>query len=401
MRVIYCDPSLYSNLGHYATYCRLLVQAFRQKGHDSIILSSYNIEDSIQNELGAYKVFSVSPYALTSNDTLCGWIKSYYDIASIICNDLLSVDNINIDDLVFFDAATPAALWGIILWMKNRANYCPKVVVSLIEQTGMLATPNEKSEWEIRPGNHYPSLYRLSGLNLPGSLKQNISFITVDRTFSEIYSFLVQTNVNYVPHPYNAICQRSEEFKNELTIGFIGAQRPNKGFHLVPEIVGKLLSQFSNINILVQDGRHELKETLDKLQQMSINHHRLRLVLNIQSTIDWKNLLSQCDILVAPYDIAHYATACSGISCEALANGIPLVAPEATTLTKLMHEFGFPGESFSSSTPDKIVEAIGRAILRYETLSALANNARKMWAQKNGALNTVVSILNTLNKNVQ
>lgn len=396
MRVLYCDPGLITHVGHWATHCKILTSAFQRLGHRCYVLANASVTPQLAQRYHALPLFSCSPYAQTSRDEFCGWLRSFFDVAEIVSRDMARINDVRTDDFIFFDAATPAMLHGLTTWMARSGPYGPKVAVSLIEQTGMIGTHAEGGTKTLKAINYNPTLYRYAASAMPAPVKERISFVTVDKTFAEIYSFMLNEPVRYVPHPYESVVAKksTSSRSSEVTIGFIGAQRPNKRFQDVPEIVRGLLTQTQGTRFIVQDGRHEMVGVLEELRVMAVGEPRLELVFDPVTDDAWADVLSRIDILVAPYDVRYYATACSGISCEAIANGIPLVAPAGTTLARLLGEFGSPGLIYTSAGGvHEVVEAVVQCLDQLDLLRTRCVDSQRRWSEVNGAINLVRSII--------
>ena len=107
----------------------------------------------------------------------------------------------------------------------------------------------------------------------------------------------------------------------ELTIGFVGAFRPEKSpewalRRVAAAIAGGQLP--SNVSLLLgMDDDHVLAQW----------SHVARTV-NTNSYADFLSTLSMCDILVLPYDEQVYQYRCSGVFSEAVAMGCLIVAPD-------------------------------------------------------------------------
>jgi hypothetical protein len=74
MRFVYCDAALQNDVGHYAAHCRFMSRALRSLGVAVTVLGHQAMSPVLAKELTAQPVFSISPYARTSDDPLCGWL---------------------------------------------------------------------------------------------------------------------------------------------------------------------------------------------------------------------------------------------------------------------------------------------------------------------------------------
>jgi glycosyltransferase involved in cell wall biosynthesis len=162
------------------------------------------------------------------------------------------------------------------------------------------------------------------------------------------------------------ICPRS----GLQRIGFFGhQQRGEKGHGLLSVIIPKLLDQ--GYQVLLHDssamplsGKHERLEVLGYEEDLGIQMRR-------------------CDLIVVPYQAESYRQRGSGIVWEAIANGIPLVAPERTAPGHLIGALGC-GCLFGEASVDAILGAIRQAHAVYTTLAIQATTANRRWAEAQG-----------------
>src|SRR5581483_3197505 len=80
-----------------------------------------------------------------------------------------------------------------------------------------------------------------------------------------------------------------------------------------------------------------------------------------------------------------FATRFSALTCEAIANAIPLVVPARTSLGTLVNEFGGPGTLFERFDAASIVEAVNRALDDFDRYAELAQAAARQWEWTQGS----------------
>lgn len=394
MRVIYCDPALRDFAGHFGSHCAALTKGFVAAGAEVVVLGASSATAAVKDRLGALPAFTASPFRCTSSDPLCGWIKSFLDVASTLCSDLRGVNGITNRDLIYFDAATPAAIHGLCLWLESLGSEAPRCVVNLIEQSGMLPHELADGRVELRPANRNPVLYRLASVMMREDVRPLLRFVSIEPQYATIYSQLLERPVAVLPHPFTATRRERPGVRpGEPTIGFLGAQRSIKGFGLVPGIVRHVLRSLPDARIVIHDSRGKMRDTVAELQQIERQEPRLRLILGTLSPEDYASLLDQCDMLVAPYSRPHYAVASSGIAHECLANAIPLVATSGTTLARDLIAHDLESLVVADDTPDGFGAAVHDAIATWPLIVEKMRMASRRWGDANGPLRAARAIL--------
>lgn len=162
-------------------------------------------------------------------------------------------------------------------------------------------------------------------------------------------------------------------------IGFFGhQQRHEKGYNLISPIVAKLLEH--GYQVVLQDSGASLPPS---------SHERLEI---IGPVADLGEQIRRCDLVVVPYLADTYRIKGSGIVCEAIANGIPVVAPDKTSPGNLVASLGC-GRLFGEFSVDNILGAIGLVHADYLSVRSLAQTASRRWAGRNGIRRLVDQLL--------
>ena len=131
---------------------------------------------------------------------------------------------------------------------------------------------------------------------------------------------------------YNAIpiFSFSERFFNDhnLTIGFVGQARKDKGFHLLPEIISRLENK-KNFNYLIQfTSTPDMKYYEDLLVDMARSNPRLKIINKYCDYEEYRNILKQIDIMPILHDMKHLTIGNSSVIYSCITHEIPVVIPE-------------------------------------------------------------------------
>jgi glycosyltransferase involved in cell wall biosynthesis len=155
-----------------------------------------------------------------------------------------------------------------------------------------------------------------------------------------------------------------------MRIGFFGEQRGEKGTSLLQQVVPRLTAE--GWQVVVHDSGHLIRGE-------SAGHLiRLGYVEDIVAEIE------KCDLIVVPYDAAAYRSRGSSIVWEAIACGVPVVAPQNSAPGRFALASG-AGIGLQALTADEIVNAVFAANNNYKIISENAFLASRSWAINHGA----------------
>jgi glycosyltransferase involved in cell wall biosynthesis len=128
-----------------------------------------------------------------------------------------------------------------------------------------------------------------------------------------------------------------------VVFGYFGEARREKGFHLLPEIVEKLISTYGakRVQFAIQvaaapdndtDEVRAARAHLERLSELHKVHAAVRLYQEFTDMHGYYTALAGCDALLMPYDAAAYQLRGSGVALEGLALGIPIVVVAGTDM---------------------------------------------------------------------
>ena len=140
-----------------------------------------------------------------------------------------------------------------------------------------------------------------------------------------------EMNSNEFLHKAIPIFSFSERFFNEpdLTIGFVGQARKDKGFHLLPELISRLESKKINLNYLIQfTSTTDMKYYEDQLFNLAKNNTRIKIVNKYCDYKEYRNILKKIDIMPILHDKMHLTIGNSSVIYSCITNEIPVVIPE-------------------------------------------------------------------------
>lgn len=139
-----------------------------------------------------------------------------------------------------------------------------------------------------------------------------------------------------IPHTVGAV--HGAPAREEIVIAYVGDARTEKGFHKLPRLVEQVRRTAPDVpvrfrfqcNFNVAGGEEACVEALEQLREM--DDPRMELIDRPLSREEYEHALSGSDVMLTLYDPDLYRERSSGILCEALAHGTPVLAPSGTWL---------------------------------------------------------------------
>jgi glycosyltransferase involved in cell wall biosynthesis len=401
MRVIYADPGLRDNLGHHADSCRTIRRELERRGVTVVVLSLTGITPELRDELSAVPFFRAYTYWQTDGDPVSGWLNCFDKAVQATVEDLGRLRGVTPDDIVYLNSAQPAQFMALVKWSRSMpVEQRPHIVMEFGTDPGVdidLGGEQGKFTMRLRDYRNDPRamFYRHAACQLTEPDLARFHMATFDATASQVYNLLLARPVGVLPLPQLAKADvTSRAGRRPITVSVLGHQRPDKGYHLMPQVARLLLAHEPDIKLLIHNGAPDV---MPNVQQELRAHAAVesRITLNEQTAGPelWEDLLRQADLILCPYEPARFVASYSAVATEALANAIPLVVPAKTSLSRLVDSYGGPGTTFESYDPTAIVAATRRALAEFDTIAAKAAAAAERWNATMGVGNMVNALL--------
>jgi hypothetical protein len=161
--------------------------------------------------------------------------------------------------------------------------------------------------------------------------------------------------------------------KNNLTVGFVGEARSNKGFNLLPTFINKVYSLNKNINFLVQFSKADPDTAASKelLKKMAHKIPNLKIIEKYCDFYEYREILKSIDIMPILYPLSQTNTVGSGVFSSCLTNEIPIIIPRNSIYLKKLLNFS----SYEEAT--EIDEYVQKTILMAKNYSFYLSEAKK------------------------
>ena len=395
--LVYVDAGLCDNLGHHANSCRHIVGVARSRNIPSAVLAFSGIAQSLQDELLAVPWFRCRPYATYHDDPICGWWRDFEFVAQTTCDDLRRLIDAGPNVVVYANSVQPPQFMGLVRWAKEMPlGRRPMVTMEFGTDPGVLANRTDQGfQYTPYPGDYRATMLRYTAGFLDETDHRWLRLATFDAQSSQAFRWVLGYPVDTLPLPQAATTScRDRTGTRPITVAVLGHQRPDKGYAMVPELVLRLLAARDDIRVLVHNSSPaEWEQHQRFLHNVAAIDGRVILNEDVADLVLWSRLLESSDLIVCPYNRLRFMCSYSAVACEAIANAIPLVAPEGTTLHGILSEFGHPGTVFSEETLDSVFAAVIAALEDYDRLASTAKLASTRWTQTRGAKQLVDDLI--------
>lgn len=312
--------------GHHADINLRLAHALISRGHQVTIYAN-TFFPSANLDLKIAPLTTDYPYdivhTIAKNESLEHQIKAFQLEASGFSNNLKNVDSA---DITIFPTLLDYQLFSIGEWQHDLGR-----LIACIH-----ADP-------IQFNSHGAALWKMAFDNCSRK-KDSLMIGTLEPEVCLAYKSLVSHNaidIKMFPIPHDGGIVRDEE--NQLrTIGILGHQRPDKGFDSIPRVVTRLIQ--SGFRVIVQNSSLVTDNAILKI------HPNLEVMGHVENLSD---LISRCSLILLNYKKNSYRVTGSGIAWEALASGVPILAPQGTSIAKLIKQYTC-GEVFDSDNNESL-----------------------------------------------
>lgn len=357
MKINLMDPGLVGQAGHHFEWVANIARLLVDRGHSVHVYAHTALPDAPRDALAAFgpvtPIFTAHPFAGPKEarqiDPIAGEYYLYRSQSQATARDIDQTDDA---DLLLWPTISAYQLSACAMSRRNTPVSC---CIHFTPEAGGFKTGAmwwrdaflnmRRSKAPLRCGSFVPAL------------RKHYLPITADGSFA-VY-----------PAPHSA--RRMDGPRDRLgTVGFFGAQRPEKGLHVIRGLIPRLIND--GLRVLVHDSYNVLK-----VPQAS------PLLSVIGYVPDLAAEISRCDLVILPYDPAEYKDRGSGIAYDALAAGIPIVAPFDTVPGDLVESSG-AGRTFVYFDEESIYRAAEDCRASYAKIAEAAFRFSGDWYPANG-----------------
>ncbi len=396
-QLIIADSTLRNFMGHSFEYAHSLAVAARAQGVNVVVLGHESIIPEVQQELHAVPCFrhgiddDLAPRFLNSRflSGLRDRVNYRLHCRSMraALNSLAGRIEFSRDTTVFFHTLRHNQILPIVRWAESLPEpNRPRMVVML----RFTAYPSYEDPSSTEP--YYRHALRTLEL---GPAADRFQLVTDSDLLQDEFSEYTSLKIDVVGIPHGeAQAELQPESKSPLTLGYAGDARRNKGFHLLPGLLGALRAELQSGQLRAEiqspvrsSSEWDVRNAVESLRRLPVH-----LIEQPLSGGEYAELLRQIDIMLLPYTLEHYHSQSSGIFCEALSRGIPVVVPRGTWMADQITKTG-GGVTFLPEDACSLEAAVRALIANYPEVKSKALAGRSEWNSQHNAAAVLRSIM--------
>lgn len=364
MKINIIDAGMSSLNGHHADINLRLAREFASRGHDVAIYGHKAFPEN-QTPYPVHRLFSIEPYNLLpimAQPAQNPKPNTNFDLAAHVFSTELQA--IPPADISLFPTLFSYQL-AVLGAHRSRLN----------RTYGAL---------HVHPSFNNPAGSRLwkaaLARSLPGMADIRLGVFEPELLLE--YELLLpdeRVRIHEFPIPHDGSGQGLLQ-STLATVGILGHQRQTKGAGNLRHTAGELVSR--GFDIIIQDSAGRYSTTADANPKIKTRGY----------VPDMGALIRECGAVLLDYDPGMYRYSGSGIAWECIASGVPFLAPQGTTISRLVRTYG-TGGVFCSAEPSSKFRLLETMRDGYSEYLRLAENARTIYQQRHGTARFVDYIL--------
>ncbi len=368
--VIVVDAGLLDDdKGHHLSFARGIAAAAAGRGLSARVYGAAGAVRSLRRHLPFVPLFRNGVYDIA---LAAGWEEATYLGQNAAYRADLTKIEADLPDgpvVLVFSTVMHNQLAAIGDWMRHltRQGRAAAGVIQL-----MMAPKWAPADRRNEQG---PDLYRRAIAacgDLPG---RRLFLVAENGAIADEYRDLLGVDVEtlHFPSPAAGAASSSRAAGAPVTIAYVGHSRPEKGYHLLPEIAHRLRS-YPRAKLMLHvhhNGEAHMLETEARLRAECPDAMRTGSL----SPAEYARFIAGADVLLLPYDAVSYGARGSGVLMEAAVAGKPVVVPAGSGMAADLESGLAAGTTFDSFDAPAIVAGIGRLLDDYDGHRARAATA--------------------------
>ncbi len=382
-KLIILDPSLKSFNGHFLTYDNVIATAARNFGYATTVYASASVQ-TLPCDFEIVPIFRIGLEHNFFNVPLFNRFRAHTAINRRVIHrtfvqDLTSgmeVDPIESGTIVYLHTTTFNQIPPLVDWVKRNRHIKLTIFVML--------------RYSPSPNPYYPlsggfDQYHAALTYLEESGVADVFRLTVDSDMlQEEYSMITSQPIHLLPIPHTMDHAQAESNVGGIAgpklLSYLGNARSTKGYQYLPALIeaikpqleaGEWAAEFQSNVMFFRDKESVVSLALMRRMPVKLLEHELSLD-------QYNDLLVRSALVLIPYQLLYYHSQTSGVLCEALGAGKPVVVPSGTWMAKQIKgkDIGvtfYPGDRVS------FVDSTRSAMCRIDELSANARAQRAEW----------------------
>jgi len=385
-RWIVLDAGLFDDKGHHRGAAEALVRELRRRSLPVTVYCHRAARLGLLQEIDPIPWFRSFVYAATSADPLHGEYQDYVAGNRSFAEDLAALPAAPFEagDTLLFPTIHHHHLHAIVHWASTLpVDRHPKIVAVLMFPPDWAPAIRPFSN----PAAYYAAAWRSRPPQMGPRLHLGTETLALSKAYAEVLGFRPVVLPRIAAGVENASMQSKaaerEPSQQAPLIAYLGHGRPERGFHLLPEIVTLAQRSAPPHRFFVQccyDGQPDFQAA----ERMLAAHAHVRIHAGTMEQADYHHALASADFMLLPYHPGRYKTRGSGVFFEASIAGIPPIVPADTWMAREVEENG-TGVTFAEFEARSIVGALRGALERRVELARRAQSRVRELRREHGA----------------
>lgn len=418
------DPALTERRGHMYNIAVGLAEVARRAGIRCVVFANRSFQCGPGEDSFLVPHFTETTLA-TGTATSAAW--KYLNLNRLFFGELKALSKAYdfTDSIVVFPTANQNLIDAIQRWnLLLPAEGNTTLIVSLMLQAGILF--QSESDF-IVTDQEMANLYRaaLAGFARPG--QENCVLCSNTEPLIRAYRALYGRPIRFhptlcgTPDPQHLLEGRAarQAAQRPRVVLNLGELKPDKGFHLVPEILVQslergiqadfvihitgteymllerywdeitLLRRIQASDLAVTSGqgfvhRERFPDYAALLARIPPSDSRIELIDGFLSPDEYYRTLSGASAIVLPYSLEQYRDMSSGVLTEALYCEVPVVVPSGSWLALEAQTYGTGHQTFDGVDPTAATDALERLLADLPGHAARCAEAGERYRDANG-----------------
>ena len=364
-RLLLADHLLKNRIGHHLGYNLLLAEAARRAGREVVLLTHREFDPKLAQGHHVERVFRrdwrAVPHSLASS--VPRGLELLDRLSSCrFAKDLergLPREKLRRGDLILAQMLAPRHLECWLNWYERMDGYpLPSLIFHLgYGASRFSAHAGVKAAWKRMRDR---------------GLSKRVHFISDSESLAREYRGILGVDVCTLPHVVDPELHTIATEVRDGPVHFVslGNARLEKGFVDLVEALSLLSPEFlrrsARFTIQCHQPDGSCREALKRLEKT--NMPGVQLLRHDLGRREFRDLLGSSDVVMLPYHLDHYARRTSGVFCEALVAGKPVIATEGSWMSGEILRTG-GGWLVPERNPVRLAESIASAVEGFEPMS--------------------------------
>ena len=362
--LVVIDPSVKSYDGHFLTYDRKIYDEYSRLGLPCVVLASKDMDPTLSKDLNLYPCFRMGLEGDVEQETLA---ESFYE-------DLVSGSraiSATSGAIFFLHTCTYAQIEPAARFIRENPSF--RMIILL--RYSVITNP-------FSPDLNMLNSYRAAMNSIKDyGVDGRITLVTDSSILQTEYQLVTELPIKLVPIPH-VVASGITTKKINKNIVYLGNARGSKGFSTLKYLVHNIIDELKCGEWTAEFQSNVMfKRDLDSALAVSILRKLpVRLWEEELSLDNYQLLLERAGIVVIPYTLSWYHSQSSGVFCEALGAGKPVVVPRGTWMSE---QLGASGAGMTYRPGDKadFVKSTKAVMQEIESFTSAARQYQQNFTQ--------------------